>query len=836
MSEENKMSVKYYCLYLFSAIFVFSSVLHADTNVLINPGFETGDTTGWDGRGNALIESVSSPVNSGSYSARVYNRTSSWHGITQDLMGKIVEGEVYQISGYITLENVSSAIVHCSVQQTVDGNTIYPWIDTATANDSGWTYLSGTFIPNESGGNLSEFLVYFESEDADASFFVDDANVFGPEPAPVEPNATGQIDTTVRYQVLEGFGAANVWSGTTLYYHPDKDEIYDIIFGQLGLDILRLRNTYESDQGYIERCADAVAGAEASLGHPIKVLISSWSPPGYLKSNGSTANGGTLAKDPGGHFRYDDYAQWWADSIADYADHGIAADYISMQNEPNWAAYWDTCLFNPTEGPNVAGYDIAFETLWQKLNTEMGPNMPKMLAAEVRNMTLSGNYLDNLIDANHAYGWAHHLYGDGGSAMNPDGYIPMMINFSGQYNDKPLFQTEYSDDSHVNSFEACMDLALLMHNSLVVEGVSSYMYWQLAYSMEPRQGLVSIDWSSYAINPIYYAFKHFSAFTDPNWQRVEASTDNPSLRISAFISPDGNNLTCVLINTAPDTNIETALDFGDFSAVGDVYRSSQTENCELVGGYDGTEPLMLPAESVTTLALQTDIPPVAVAGPNQSVYAFVDGWADVNMNGSGSHDEDGDPLSYYWSWSIDSNDYEATGASPIIRLPAGVHTIELVVDDGIVESQPDYCTVNVIAPLETRLLCIPGALKEGKSQGVMFTKTWMPADINESDIDETVLPFMYPGRIECRRQFIITTRPNTPLHTFVWAAFNKSVCIGGLEQGMNEVIVGGKLKSGQYYKATGYIWFIETKQDLPKPFRRWRQMYRRWFKWKTDEF
>jgi hypothetical protein len=48
---------------------------------------------------------------------------------------------------------------------------------------------------------------------------------------------------------------------------------------------------------------------------------------------------------------------------------------------------------------------------------------------------------------------------------------------------------------------------------------------------------------------------------------------------------------------------------GDFSfkgfsiSKGEVYRSSQTEKCVHVGNFKGSDPLKLPANSITTLAL-----------------------------------------------------------------------------------------------------------------------------------------------------------------------------------------------------------------------------------------
>jgi hypothetical protein len=99
-------------------------------------------------------------------------------------------------------------------------------------------------------------------------------------------------------------------------------------------------------------------------------------------------------------------------------------------------------------------------------------------------------------------------------------------------------------------------------------------------------------------------------------------------------------------------------------------------------------------------SLETNTPPVANAGPNQAAYAWIDGYADVNLDGSGSYDDDNDVLYYYWSWTIDGNDYEANGVNPTIELPVGVHTIQLIVNDGLVDSVPDEVVVTVIEPVE----------------------------------------------------------------------------------------------------------------------------------------
>jgi sugar lactone lactonase YvrE len=70
--------------------------------------------------------------------------------------------------------------------------------------------------------------------------------------------------------------------------------------------------------------------------------------------------------------------------------------------------------------------------------------------------------------------------------------------------------------------------------------------------------------------------------------------------------------------------------------------------------------------------------PLASAGPDQTVEATSPSGASVTLDGSGSSDPDGDPLTYSWSGPFGS----ASGASPSVNLPLGTHTITLTVSDG----------------------------------------------------------------------------------------------------------------------------------------------------------
>ena len=118
---------------------------------------------------------------------------------------------------------------------------------------------------------------------------------------------------------------------------------------------------------------------------------------------------------------------------------------------------------------------------------------------------------------------------------------------------------------------------------------------------------------------------------------------------------------------------------------------------------------------VGEITITTTLPPVADAGPDQTVYAEKGGIAQVTLDGSGSSDPDGDELTYEWTWSIGGDTYNATGINPIIELPIGEHIIQLIVNDGIIDSEPDYVEITILPNLSGWVFMIPDASDFGYS-------------------------------------------------------------------------------------------------------------------------
>ncbi len=279
-----------------------------------------------------------------------------------------------------------------------------------------------------------------------------------------------------------------------------------------------------------------------------------------------------------------------------------------MQNEPDYDAAWDSCRFDPTENENVAGFNTAFAAFAAKIAAL--PNPPKLIVPDTAGFVQLADYIDALFDRSPVYGYDHHLYNGGGGVDNPDSYIPAMTNFAAAYGDKPRLQTEFSKggDGDVSAFTDAMNLAMIMHNALVYEQAASYVYWELFWP-QPK-GLITFPSEySFIINPVYYAFKHYSAFTDPNWQRIDALINSTSPRISAYTNPDSNQMSIVIVNP---TNFFLTVDFnslGDFNnATGSIYRTTETQNCELIGPFIKGVLLFLPEYSITTIALTGTAP------------------------------------------------------------------------------------------------------------------------------------------------------------------------------------------------------------------------------------
>jgi uncharacterized membrane protein len=208
--------------------------------------------------------------------------------------------------------------------------------------------------------------------------------------------------------------------------------------------------------------------------------------------------------------------------------------------------------------------------------------------------------------------------------------------------------------------------------------------------------------------------------------------------------------------------------------------------------------------------------PIANTGPNQVVYAWIDGIAEVNLDGSASYDEDNQPLTYLWSWAIDGNTYDTNGVSPIIELPVGKHQIELVVNDGIEDSEPNQVVITVIGPIEGMLLVAPQVINQRCEQFRIMSILRLPAGITKDQIDSSQKLLLYPGEIEAVQQYILPYCANGLKGVSIFAFFDKDELLDAVDQtGQVQLDVVGQLKTGQYFYGSDTVRIINLPRRPP---------------------
>ncbi|MDR3717962.1 MAG: hypothetical protein P4K98_04120 [Bryobacteraceae bacterium] len=445
-------------------------------------------------------------------------------------------------------------------------------------------------------------------------------------------DATPQVefDFSNPRQEIVGFGAADAFYSGWLTAHPNKEQLYALFFGRenLGASILRVQNVYGQQQEppptpFDPDTQEVVAKANSYRGSPVTVLMTSWSPPAALKASGqvscngaTTEPGCTLAKVSGG-FNYDGFAQYWYDSLNAYAALGVTPDYISLQNEPDFTpSGYGGCRFDATETSSgiYAGYKQAFDAIYAKLRVL--PDPPVMVGPEVVGIGYGviESYLSALApeELGELGAVAHHLY-HGGDSAAPDSFDSAMFQLAAAAPSKRLFQTEYD---HSKDQTSALQTAWLIHNSMVVEEASAYLFW--SYFWPDTNQLVYIDdpwrhtpWlypqTGYHINDYYYALQHFSRFVQPGYQRIASPTGLADLRVSAYHAEQPRRLVVVLINTsATDTLTPTLALTAAWNGPSEVYRSTfsgTTERFSPLGPLASANVVTLPPLSVATVVL-----------------------------------------------------------------------------------------------------------------------------------------------------------------------------------------------------------------------------------------
>ncbi|EET58136.1 O-Glycosyl hydrolase family 30 [Marvinbryantia formatexigens DSM 14469] len=183
-------------------------------------------------------------------------------------------------------------------------------------------------------------------------------------------NEVLNIYENVQYQTMEGFGGALTDSAGYVFSRMNgkqQEELLTMYFDEshMGYNQVRIpvdscdfsTHLYEAapdrEDENLEGFSFAdtekyilplLERAQKKAGKKLKIMLSAWSPPAYMKTNGSRTGGGSLKKE---------YRRRWAAYLCRYVEEyrkrGYEVVRMTIQNEPNAVQKWDSCLFTAQE-------------------------------------------------------------------------------------------------------------------------------------------------------------------------------------------------------------------------------------------------------------------------------------------------------------------------------------------------------------------------------------------------------------------------------------------------------------------------------------------------------
>ena len=415
----------------------------------------------------------------------------------------------------------------------------------------------------------------------------DETQKLAPQPAiaPVGP-ATGDeavaIDTSRHFQRMHGFGAAMTDASAELFSRLPDDkrqaimaELFGRANGGLGLSFTRLtvgasdfsptHYSYDDTPGnapdpelkyfsieparhyVLPRAREALA-----INPDLKVMISPWSAPAWMKTTGSLIQGQLKPE------YYPAFANYLARTVDAFGREGVPVSMLTIQNEPDFEpdSYPGMRVNSPDRaiiigrsvGPTFKARGLKTQILDYDHNWD-NPEMPWTV-------------LSDPVARRYVAGVAWHCY---------EGDVPAQSQVHDAFPDKDAWFTECSGGEWSPKFAEVLGW---MTDKLIIGGANNWsrgtLLWNLA--LDPAhgphkggcgdcRGVVTIDPATGAItrNVEYYVLGHASRFVLPGAWRVAANKRGNGIEAAAFLNRDGSRV-AILHRTTGDGAVAIALD------------------------------------------------------------------------------------------------------------------------------------------------------------------------------------------------------------------------------------------------------------------------------------
>jgi glucosylceramidase len=376
------------------------------------------------------------------------------------------------------------------------------------------------------------------------------------------------VDTTRRFQRIEGFGGAFTEAAATTWlklspaqreaflrscFDPTEGHGYTLCRVHMNSCDFALGNYAhvetpgdEALESFsIDRDRQAllpmIQAAQRVAGRPLKLLVSPWSPPAWMKDTGRMNEGGRLLPP----YRAA-WAQCYVRFIQAYAAEGVPVWGVSVQNEPEAHQRWDSCLYTAEEERDF-------------VRDHLGPALHAAGLAHVRIVVWDHNRDAMVERASVIYGDAQaakYVWGTGFHWYMEDHFDHVQLVHDA-WPDKQLLFTEGCQEGgpHWGRWELAERYARSMMADLNRWTVG-WIDWNLLLDEQGGPNHVG----NYCSAPVlavpaedglhpqssYAAIGHFARFVQPGARRVLCAATREALECTAFANPDGSTVVVAL--------------------------------------------------------------------------------------------------------------------------------------------------------------------------------------------------------------------------------------------------------------------------------------------------
>ena len=394
---------------------------------------------------------------------------------------------------------------------------------------------------------------------------------FQPDAQEVE-NQVVNLYPQATYQTFEGFGGAITDAAGYVYSlmnEEQKRQVVETYFSpeQMRYGLVRIHMdscdfstemyeamsdpqdrelrsfSFERTEKYI---LPMLADAQKAAGRPLKLMLSPWSPPAFMKTNNSRG-GGSLKPE---------YWDFWADYICRYIEEfqkrGYQVQRISLQNEPKAVQTWDSCIYT-AEDEKVFLRNHLYPAL-----AAHGLDNIEVFIWDHNKERLYERVCGTVDDTTKAMvaGAAFHWYsGDHFDALD-------LVRQ--QYPNLKLITSESCIEYRFLDKGAVFDNAAKLAHELIGDlnhGICAFYDWNILLDEQGGPNHVGnwchaaflYDKKEKVLHPqlIQQYYYHFAYFIAPGAKRIAVSKYTDKLEVTAFHNPNGT-ITVVMFNNGKD--------------------------------------------------------------------------------------------------------------------------------------------------------------------------------------------------------------------------------------------------------------------------------------------